>query len=94
MFKLPASGSKARELLGKDLSHVAEILAPENRGKLLGFGRALLSARRTIASDPAIKRVVLVCLGNCNLPEQYGRVVLISVGRRGGWKKEWDFGPL
>jgi hypothetical protein len=94
MFHLPLEGTKSRELMG-DIAHVVEVLAPQNRGKLLSFGQALIQGRRVMATaDKAVSRVTYICLGNCNLPDQYGQVVLISIGRRGGWRKEWSFGPL
>lgn len=92
MFNIPLTGTKTRELMG-DIAHVAEVLSPANRAKLPPFGEALRKARRYMADTPAAKRVTFICYGNCNLPSQYQRIVLISVGPRGGWRKEWDFGP-
>lgn len=94
MFAIPTEGTAAREMMG-DIAYVAELLAPANRVKLPTFGEALRKARRFMAdADKATSRVTFVCWGNCNISSQYQRIVLISVGKRGGWRKEWDFGPL
>lgn len=93
MFNIPLEGTQAREFLG-DMSHVAELLAPANRTKLPTFGEALRKGRKYMAeADKAASRVSFICWGNCNFPSQYQRIVLISIGKRGGWRKEWDFGP-
>lgn len=95
MFAIPTEGTKARELMG-DISHVAELLHPDNRHKLPSFGEALRKGRRYMAEagKSGASRVVFVCYGNCNVPSQYGRIILLSVGRRGGFRKEWTFGPI
>ncbi len=94
MFAIPTEGTAARELMG-DIAHVAELLSPANRLKLPTFGEALRKGRRFMeTADKATSRVTFVCYGNCNVPKQYGRIILLSVGKRGGFRKEWDFGPI
>jgi hypothetical protein len=92
MFNLPLTGSATRELMG-DIAHVVECLDPKNRGKLPTYGEALRKGRRFLAETKAAKRVTFICFGNCNVPSQYQRIILMSVGPRGGHRKEWDFGP-
>lgn len=91
MFAIPLEGTDAREQLG-DLRHVAEVLSPANRLKLPTFSEALRRGRRTLAETKGAKRVTLICFGNCNIQSQHGRIILLSVGPRGGWRKVWDFG--
>lgn len=91
-FLLPAAGSAAREAMG-DLPALVAMLSPERRYSLPHFHQALCKGRRFMESaDHAASRVNFVCWGNCNVPKQHGKVVLISVGRRGGWKLEHVFG--
>ncbi len=93
MFDLPLTGTATRELMG-DIAHVVDLLDPKNRNKLPTFGEALRKGRRFMAENKSAKRVTFVCYGNCNVPSQYQRIILLSVGPRGGFKKEWDFGPV
>jgi hypothetical protein len=83
-FSLPLAGTAAREALG-DLVHVAEVLHPANVGRLPDFREAIANGRRTIAGSDA-SHVYVICLRGDD--ERW----LISVGRRGGWKKVWNFG--
>lgn len=93
MFHLPAQSTPAREMMG-DIAHLVELLSPERRNDLPRFGQALSKARAYMATaDKAAARVTFVCWGNCNIRKQHGKIVLVSVGRRGGWKLEHVFGP-
>lgn len=92
MFKLPTPGTLARDLLG-DLEHVAELLHPDKRADLPTFGRAVMRGRRFMMENKAAKHIAIICHGNCNKPSQNGQIVLITVGRRGGHKLQWVFGP-
>lgn len=84
-FRLPRPCTVAREALG-ELSDVAEILNPANIERLPEFSTALRNARRFLATEPAAKRVNIICL---RADDQRW---LISVGPRGGWKRLWNFG--
>lgn len=90
MFALPLTGTAAREMMG-DIAHVVEVLAPENRSRMLTLRDALVKGRRFMAenTDRAVRRVTYICAHGAT-----GHVLLISIGTKGGWKKEWDFGPL
>ena len=85
MFHLPAANHPTREALG-DIAHVAELLAPANAGKLPDFAEAVRAGRRTIEANPAASRVNIICMRAND--ERW----LISVGKRGGWRKLWNFG--
>lgn len=85
-LRLPLSSSPIRELF--DVRHLADLAAPANRSKLLGFRETILSARRTMESDKAIRSVHSICL------RADGELWLIRVGPKGGWKKVWNFGKL
>lgn len=93
MFNIPLEGTQAREFLG-DMSHVAELLSPANRGKLPTFGEALRKARRFIDENRSagVRGTTVICYGNCNVPSQYQQIILLHVGPRGGFRKVWDFG--
>lgn len=84
-FRLPTADHPAREAMG-DIAHLVEILDPRNAARLPDFGEAIRSARRTIASAPAARRVNVVCLRGDD--ERW----LVSVGPRVGWKRLWNFG--
>lgn len=85
-FSLPPVGSAARELMG-DVSTIAEILAPENVSKLQAIWEARRAALRSFEAMPAAKRIAMVIL-RADSDERW----LVSFGRRGGWRKEWNFG--
>lgn len=92
MFALPAHGTQAREMMG-DVAHLAEVLDPSRRLDLPTFAQALIRGRRFMeTAGNAASRVSVVCYGNCNKRNQNGKIVLVSIGRRGGWKLEWVFG--
>jgi len=84
-FILPSSNHKARELMG-DMASLAEILNPANAGKLPTTIEARNNARRTLEANDCAKRVVSVVLRGDD--ERW----LMSFGRRGGARKEWNFG--
>lgn len=84
-YSIPSSGTAAREAMG-DIAHVAEILAPANVERLPDFRAAICAARRTLENCNAASRVTVICIRADD--ERW----LISVGRRGGWKKVWNFG--
>ena len=84
-FALPLSGSPEREAMG-DIAHVAEVLNPANVAKLPTFRQAVLAAKRTLRGAPSARSVSAICLRAND--ERW----LISVGRRGGWKRVWNFG--
>lgn len=80
---LPPAGHPARELI--DVRDVVEI----------GLGRypgdradALRSARRLFAASPAARAVHSYVVDSSTDEFQ-----LIRIGRRGGWRVVWRFGP-
>ena len=87
-YRLPTIGHPARELMG-DIAHVAEVLNPVNVGKLLSTMQARKAAERMFEADTtkAMKRICLIII-RADTDERW----LISFGRRGGWRKEWNFG--
>jgi hypothetical protein len=92
MYDLPLTGTATREMMG-DIAHVATLLHPDKVLALPRFSDALRKGRAFMeTADNAASRVTFICWGNCNIPKQHGKVVMISVGRRGGWKLEWVFG--
>lgn len=84
-FPLPPASSHARSLI--DLASIAEILAPENAGKLMPIWQARKVAEGMFAADKAIARVALVIV-RADTDERW----LVTFGPRGGWRKEWNFG--
>lgn len=86
MFHLPTANHPARELLG-DMQHVAEVLNPKNAAALLTILQARRLALATLAETPAARRVNYIII-RADSDERW----LVSFGRRGGWRKEWNFG--
>lgn len=84
-FPLPPLNTPARELI--DIASIAEILNPENLFKLQPIWQARKSAMRMLEADRAIKRIAMVIL-RADSDERW----LVTFGRRGGWRKEWNFG--
>lgn len=84
-FALPLAGSAARDAMG-DIAHVVEILRPANAARLPDFRGAICAARRTLEANPAASRVNVICIRGDD--ERW----LVSIGRRGGWKRLWNFG--
>lgn len=84
-FSLPLPGTPAREALG-DIEHVVEVLNPANAARLPCFRAAICAAKRTLEGAPAGTRVNVICLRGDD--ERW----LISVGKRGGWRRIWNFG--
>lgn len=87
-FRLPPVAHPAREAMG-DLASLAVTLDPANSAKLLSTLEARRAAERRFDGDTfnAIRRVCFVVL-RADSDERW----LISFGRRGGWKKLWNFG--
>lgn len=85
-FRIPSEGSEARDYIGGDLSHIVSILDPANLPQLPTLDNAIRTGRRII-EDAKVQRVGVVCLNQAN-DERW----LITVGRRGGWRKLWNFG--
>lgn len=85
MFQLPPQSHKARELMG-DLSSIAEILNPVNADRLVPVWQAVRNARSAFA-DGKVSRVCVVIV-RLDTAERW----LISIGPKGGWRKEWNFG--
>lgn len=87
MFHLPPQDHKAREAMG-DMAHVAEVLNPANLGKMLVTWQAVREARRMFDGDGIKPARVFFIILRGDSDERW----LISVGPRGGWRKEWNFG--
>lgn len=86
MFRLPPTGHPAREAMG-ELAHVAAVLHPANVGKLPPVWKARREALEFFAHAPAAKAVHTIII-RAETAERW----LIRVGRRGGWRKVWNFG--
>ncbi len=86
-FSLPLPGSKARELMG-DMATIAEQLNPANAAKLLVTWEALRSARKMFEGEGLKPSRVCFVILRADSDERW----LISIGPRGGWRKEWNFG--
>ncbi len=86
MFRLPPEGHKAREFF--DLGTLAEILNPKNAGKLFPVWEACRKARAMFAGEGLKPSRVYFVIVRLDTAERW----LISVGPKGGWRKEWNFG--
>ena len=84
-FKLPPQDHKARELM--DIRHMAVVLNPANAANLPAIHQAVSMARRYFETELAARRVCYVII-KYDTAERW----LISIGRKGGWRKEWNFG--
>lgn len=84
-FKLPTQDHPARAML--DIAHVAEVLNPANIAKLLTTQQARMAALRAMDADKAIRRINYIIIRQ-DSDERW----LISIGRKGGWRKLWNFG--
>lgn len=85
-FAIPSMGHPARELMG-GMAALAEVLAPVNAGKLPPIWLARKRALEFLEAEPAAKRVNSVIV-RADTDERW----LVSFGKRGGWRKEWNFG--
>lgn len=87
-FLLPPASHPAREMLG-DMVSLAETLNPANSASLLSTLQARRAAERAFEADAtgAMRRICFVIIRADN-DERW----LISFGKRGGWRKEWNFG--
>jgi hypothetical protein len=83
---LPPPGHKAREMF--DVSDLVAVSTGE-RPIPCAIWQARKSALATLERNPAVRRVVLFCADASN-----DQLRLVSVGRRGGHKVEWTFGPM
>lgn len=84
-FKLPLPDTEAREAMG-DIETLAVMLDPANVAKLPTLRQAIAQGRVFLANESAAKAVHYVVLRADD--ERH----LIRVGRRGGWRKVWNFG--
>lgn len=86
MHHLPPHNHPAREMFAvEDLVDVTLGRTPV----LAGLYQAKNAARRFFeGADHAAKRVIYFCIDPTN-----DQLRLVSVGRRGGAKVEWTFGP-
>lgn len=78
MFNLPPASHPASE--GLDSSILAEWQ------RFQTFTEALRKAQAKLVAEPMAKSITLLCL------RADDEIWLIRVGRRGGWKKMWNFG--
>lgn len=84
-LSLPLTGSPQREWF--DVADLVAVTTGER--PLLCLPQALRQARDLFAANPAARRVAFIVLRAEN-----DQVDLITVGPRGGWKREWRFGPV
>ena len=84
-FRLPTADHPARELL--DMPSLALQLDPRNVASLPTLAEAIRKGRAFMAECKAVKSVAYVCLRSADDCR-----VLITIGRRGGWKLAWNFG--
>ena len=83
--RLPPQGHPIREAFQvSDLVDIALGNVP-----VLTLGRALPSARRTLEANQAASAVFMIALNSAT-----DNLELIRVGKRGGWKRLWVFGPV
>lgn len=87
MHALPPHGHAARELF--EVSHLVDITM--GREPVPTLPQALRSARNAFAADTtgAMRRMAFIVVR-----AEDDQLDLITVGRRGGWRKEWRFGPV
>lgn len=81
---LPPADSPIRELF--EVSQLAAIGLGQEPVPL--FGHALMRARKAVR-EPAVRAIVFFAVAVQN--DQLG---LYRVGKRGGWKRLWNFGPI
>lgn len=81
---LPPTGSPAREAMGT-LEHVANVLAPGNRLKLLTMREAQAGAIAFLAASPAASHV------NAIVIRVNGDFELMEFGPKGGKRTLWNF---
>jgi hypothetical protein len=86
MFRLPPTNHAAREAMG-DIRHVAEMLDYRNVGKLPGILKARRDALAYLAAEPRATAVNAIII-RADTAERW----LVRIGRRGGWRKLWNFG--
>lgn len=83
---LPPQGHPARDMFDvQSLVDIAEGRVPVPAQRFA----VRRSAERFLAANPAARRVVSFYLNGSN-----DQLELVSVGPRGGWKREWVFGPI
>jgi hypothetical protein len=85
MFRLPPTDHPARQLV--DVAALAVTLDPANAMQLPAVWQARREAEPSLAAAPAAHRVCVVVLR-----ADTGDRWLVRFGRRGGWRKEWNFG--
>lgn len=85
-YPLPPATHKARELLG-DMAWVAKQLDPANASKLPAIWQARRQALDSMEAQPAIRRMAYIVV-RADTDEKW----LVTFGRKGGWRKEWNFG--
>jgi hypothetical protein len=85
MLRLPATGSKTRELI--DLEFLGSLASFETRMKLPTFRQALASARAHLAAEKGVRSI------NSYTLRADGELWLIQTSRN-SWKCLWNFGVL
>lgn len=83
---IPALGHKAREMF--DMQTLVDISTGKEpvHCNIWALRRLAVTA---LANNPAAKRMVYFRVEPTN-----DNLQLISIGRRGGWRVEWTFGPI
>jgi len=86
MLSLPTSDSPLRELF--DVAELAAMAAPGNRQNMPTFRDVRLKAPSFFASEPAARSFHAIVV------RADGQLWLVRFGRKGGWKRLWNFGQL
>ena len=82
MFSLPLNGSAVREMM--DINEIAQILAPENRMKMLGLNQAISMSRKFLLQEKTAKSVNAVCM------DANGKILFVQI-KPNSHKKLWCF---
>lgn len=86
MLHLPSSNSPLRSLF--DVAELAVMASPENRQKMPTFRDARLKAPVFFTAEPAARELYAIVV------RADGQLWLVRFGRRGGWRRVWNFGQL
>lgn len=86
MLHLPSSTSPLRSLF--DVAELAVNAAPGNRQNMPTFRDARLKAPAFFADEPAAQSLHAV------VARADGQLWLVRFGRKGGWRRLWNFGQL
>ena len=86
MLHLPSSSSPLRSLF--DVAELAKMAAPSARRNMPTFRDARLKAPAFFAGEPSARSL------NAIVVRADGQLWLVRFGRKGGWRRLWNFGQL